>query len=163
MSDQENEASAMSETGSDVLLSRGLVEQWKHELIDMDARILDAQKQVVALQNRKKDLSRKLQSAVAFIPELEGWLKGQASLLAEQEAEAAADDVALTDAIVRYLTKRGPARPPASRDRIRNNLPAVGYSNEKITANPNYLYTALKRLVDRKIIKEEPQGHFAMI
>jgi len=144
-----------------VLLSSADLEQWRAEWEKIDDDIAEAEKRVHDVHRRKQELSHLLQGAAVFSSELATWWKAQQELQIQRQEQASGDDVALTDAIVRFLKLRTPQR-PASRERIRNHLPSVGYPNAKIMANPNYLYTALKRLIDRKIIKEGPAGHYSL-
>jgi len=52
---------------------------------------------------------------------------------------------------------------PVPRDGIKANLPGIGgYPLARLNANPNYLYTAINRLVKRDEIEESPSGHFRM-
>jgi hypothetical protein len=51
---------------------------------------------------------------------------------------------------------------PLNREIIKQILPRTGYVTQKLNANPNYFYTALKRLVDRQQIIESPPGHFRL-
>lgn len=141
-----------------VLLSTDDVARWQHEWLTIDDRIRDAELHISELRKLKTELLRRLEGVSLFVPEVSSWLKEQQELLRQKEEREAPDDVALTEAIVRVLTARGPAR-PVTRERLRAYLPNFGYSTTKIQANPNYLYIALKRLVDRGIIVEGPTGY----
>jgi hypothetical protein len=144
-----------------VLLSSTDVANWQREWLTIDDRVQAAEQQIVALRAQKAEVTKKLEGAALFVPKVADWLKQQAEYLRLKEEAKAPDDVALTDAIVRILrTRVSPARPVMSRDRIRTYLPAAGYPTAKIQANPNYLYIALKRLVDRNVIIESPPGHY---
>lgn len=79
----------------------------------------------------------------------------------KQELEAESGKVPLTKAIVDVLTTVFPGR-PVDRNLLKKSVTRVGYPVDRLNTNPNYLYIAIRRLLDRDLIKEEPEGHFVL-
>jgi hypothetical protein len=139
---------------SNILLRVSDITGWKAEWESMDDAIQEAEARVKQLRRRRSELSTLLTGAVAFAPDLKNWLEEQEQKRLEREARDAPEDLALTDAILKILKKQG----KATRDVIRGHLPGAGYAIQKIQANPNYLYTAIARLIARDKIEETAPG-----
>jgi hypothetical protein len=146
---------------SDVLLSKEDIEGWKREWEGIDDNIANAEARVQELRTRKIKLAQLLRGAMVFAPGLENWIHLQEASRPLGGPQDTSDDVALTDAILSVLRHRFPLS--VSREEIRLELPAHGYPTEKIQNNPNYLYTALGRLVrSGKIVEAVPAGHYVV-
>lgn len=106
------------------------------EIKELEARLKTAREQALEYES-------KLRAAAFFVPALAKEL--------EEEADEA-ELPSLTEAILKTLRRYPPgsARPLAS---IRARLSVEGYPEAKLRANPNYFYTALKRLKDRNLIR----------
>ena len=141
--------------GNQVFLSTAHIAEWKAERERIAQEIRDEEAKIGPLRERLAAVDEKLRAAVLFVPELEDWLDR------EEEKQMGSEAVTLTDAIKVFLSRFGPTQPVA-RDMIRANLPSVGYDAAKLNANPNYLYTALKRLAARSEIVEGPPGAFKL-
>jgi hypothetical protein len=150
----------MTENAEDtVYLSEQLIRRWQDEYVGLASERADVTTQVDQLNKRVTEingkltaLQNKLKSAVPFNPKLIEWLQ-------EQEFMAQPENVALTDAILKVFL-RFPAPQQIPRQNFNNILPAVGYSPQRLQANPTYLYIALKRLIVRELIEEPTPGQF---
>jgi predicted nuclease with TOPRIM domain len=132
------------------------VEQWKAERSNFADRLsalkgqveqINAEMTQITAEIAKRD--QMLRNAVPFVPGLAEWLDS-----------IDPETIALTDAIKRVLQMHHGQ--PLNREIIKQILPRTGYVTQKLNANPNYFYTALKRLVDRQQIIESPPGHFRL-
>lgn len=146
---------------NEVYLSAQHIREWKgeYEALITERSTLNAQ--ITELQGKQGEVSakiasigQKLQLAIPFSPGLSEWIQ-------EQEFSATPDNVTLTNAILKAFL-RVPGGHAMPRQNIAHYLPQVGYPAQKLQANPNYLYIALKRLVDRKLIEEAHSGHFRL-
>ena len=135
-----------------VFLSSSDVELWKADRARIVGEITEATAKIEALRADLNTLDKKMKAAILFVPDLEEWLDEETERQMGQEA------VALTDAIKKVLAIN--ILRPVPRDEIKLQLSKVGYSTEKLRANPNYFYIALKRLVERNEITEAKPGFF---
>jgi hypothetical protein len=149
MADQENE----------VFLSTQHIQQWMNEYsslvserTNLTTRQEELQKKLVMIGNDIQDVYHKLRAAIPFYPKIGEWL---------QEQEFASESTALTDAILKALAQLPPGH-PVNRAVIQQSVPQFGYSSQKLQANQNYMYIALKRLMDRKLINEIAPSHFVL-
>jgi hypothetical protein len=127
---------------------------WKEERMQLAEQIREEDEKVSALRVELAKVDDRLRAAMLFVPELQDWFDQ------EDEKQMGQEVVPLTDAIIRFLTaNKGRVFP---RDTIKANLQNFGYAVTKLNANPNYLYTALKRLIKRDEIVEAPPGHFRL-
>jgi hypothetical protein len=132
------------------------VENWKAErasFVDQQNKLKEQlaviQQKIAQCATEIAQREQMLRQAIPFVPDLADWFESM-------DPEA----IALTDAIKRALhMHRGQA---LNREIIKQLLPRVGYAVAKLNANPNYFYTALKRLVIRNEIMEAPPGHFRL-
>ena len=106
-------------------------------------------KRLAEMSSELQILDKNLVAAATLAPELEEQL--QDVLVPEEPA--------LTDAIVKVLQQKPEG---VDREYIRGRLPVVGYATAKLDKNPNYLYIALKRLINRRRI-EENEGKFRIL
>ena len=144
-----------------VYLSEKLIRQWmdeyvslKGERIRLIAQVDEFQKKIDELLPLIQNLDQKLRAAVPFSPKLAEWL--------EEQEDNSPDNIALTDAILKSLYRVTNPTVALQRATLQNTVTQLGYPAHKLQANPNYLYIALKRLMDRKLIMEEPAHHFRL-
>ena len=144
-----------------VYLSEKLIRQWmdeyvslKGERIRLIAQVDEFQKKIDDLLPLIQNLDQKLRAAVPFSPKLAEWL--------EQQEDSSPDNIALTDAILKSLLRVTNPAVSLQRATLQNTVTQLGYPAHKLQANPNYLYIAIKRLMDRKLIMEEPAHHFRL-
>lgn len=148
------------EEDNQVYLSSQHVRQWMTEYSEaIDARIglqtqaNEIQQKVNELTTKIQALGTKLKSAMPFEPKIAEWMT-------EREFDAT-ENIPLTNAILRGLF-RIPLGQFVQRNQIHSLVQQVGYPLQKLQANQNYLYIALKRLTDRKLIVEQQNGYFAI-
>lgn len=146
---------------NEVLLSAKLVRDWKAEYEALTAEqsalvthINDLQKQHTELGNKAQKVMAKIYGAVPFLPELSQWIQ-------EQQFNSSGDNATLTKAILKSLAQFPPGH-AMNRQQIPQQVQRFGYPQQKLTANPNYLYIALKRLTDRKLLEEVLGGSFRL-
>lgn len=151
MTDQPND--------DEVYLSAQLIRQWQAEysqLLTERASLTDQQAEIQKRMNevasKIQSLGNKLRAAAPFSPKILEWM---------QEQEFEPENVALTDAILKALLRTHPNQ-RINRNMLQQLVPQAGYPANKLQANPNYLYIALKRLADRNLIIEDPPGHFQL-
>jgi len=144
-----------------VYLSEKLIRQWMDEYVSLNAERVSLIAQVEELQKTIgellpiiQNLNSKIRAAVPFSPKVAEWLE-------EQEANSA-DNIALTDAILKALFRVTNPTVALQRATLQSTVTQLGYPAHKLQANPNYIYIALKRLIDRKLIMEEPAHHFRL-
>ena len=181
------ERSSMTNENSTVYLSEPMICGWQDEYVslaaartELTAQVSEMNKKVGEIDTKLTELIQKIRAAVPFNPTLGEWVQ-------EQEFEAQPDNVALTDAILKaflrfpqaavvhaaarhhrlppglrqqIVNQPPPAPPTINRQQIVQILPSVGYPAQKLNANPNYLYIALKRLLKRELIEEPSPGQF---
>ena len=146
---------------NEIYLSDELIRQWMDEYVSRNAERIRLIAQVEELQKKISELlpviqqlDNKIRAAVPFSPKVLEWIE-------EQEANSA-DNIALTDAILKSLHRVTNPTSSLQRATLLNIVTQVGYPAHKLQANPNYIYIALKRLIDRKLIIEEPAHHFRL-
>jgi seryl-tRNA synthetase len=144
-----------------VYLSERLIRQWMDEYVSLNAQRARLIAQVDELQNKINELhpiiqnlNTKIRAAVPFSSKVGEWIE-------EQEANSP-DNIALTDAILKTLLRVTNPTVALQRSTLQTSVAQFGYPAHKLQANPNYLYIALKRLIDRKLIMEEPAHHFRL-
>jgi hypothetical protein len=136
------------------LITSEMIQCWKDERSRVIAELTEIQSKISLLKKSLTQVDALLRAASVFSPELQEWWDE------EDEKAMGAEGVALTAAIKKAIfAHKGN---PVARDGIRNMLPQYGYSLQKLQVNPNYLYTALKRLVARKEIVEDPAGQYRL-
>jgi hypothetical protein len=101
-----------------------------------------------------QNLDTKIRAAVPFSAKVADWIE-------DQEANSP-DNIALTDAILKSLLTVMNPTTSLQRATLISTVTQLGYPEHKLQANPNYIYIALKRLIDRKLIMEEPAHHFRL-
>lgn len=146
---------------NEILLSAKQVRDWKAEyeaLITQQSALVthihDLQRQHAELVNKAQVVMNKIHGALPFLPELGEWIQ-------EQQFNSSGDNATLTKAILKTLTLV-PIGHAMNRQQIPQHVARFGYPPQKLQANPNYLYIALKRLVDRKYLEEVPGGSFRL-
>lgn len=151
---------ADQEQPDEVYLSAQLIRQWMAEYTTLLAERTSLSAQQIELQRKMNEvgskiqvLGNKLRAAAPFSPKILEWMQ-------EQEFDQI-ENVALTDAILKALLRIPPGS-AMNRNILQNTVPQLGYPAQKLQANPNYLYIALKRLADRNLITEAPPGHFSL-
>lgn len=132
-----------------VILKSTDIEQWKSEYGSIDGEVKAAEEKARALVARKSEVIKLLEAAATFDPSVNAWLKEQ------REREAPEDDT-VTSAILTYLRTRGTVGATREKIKVRLSPPAQA----TIASNPNYLYTALKRLEARQQIVEFTPGQY---
>jgi hypothetical protein len=155
VSDDESNPSAQ-------IVDPALVEIWKAKRVQFAAELVEVQRKIGPLTAAIRQMDNLLKAVAPSFPGLEDWIKENISanpLI--DDTNTTVEDVPLTNAIKRVLMgRREPPGRLTTRERIKVGLPSAGYPLDKINANPNYLYTALKRLVDRGEIIEAPGGNY---
>jgi hypothetical protein len=149
-------------TENEIYLSAQLVREWQDEYVALTSHRTDLTREQEALIKQINEanarlgvLLHKIKAAAPFSPKILEWLQ-------EQEFVAQPDNVALTDAILKVFLRFATGI-PIPRQNFVNVLPSVGYPAQKLNANPNYLYIALKRLRERELIEEVGgAGHFVI-
>jgi len=144
-----------------VYLSEKLIRQWMDEYVSLNAerarliaQVAELQKKIGELQPIIQNLNNKIRAAVPFSPKVAEWIE-------EQESNSP-DNIALTDAILKSLLRVMNPTVALQRVTLQGTVTQLGYPEHKLQANPNYIYIALKRLIDRKLIMEEPAHHFRL-
>ena len=152
---------ANSQEEDEVYLSERLIRQWMEKYVSLNgerirliAKVDEFEKKISELLPVIQELSNKLRAAVPFSPKLTEWL--------EEQDDNSPENIALTDAILKSLFRVTNATVSLQRATLQNTVTQLGYPAHKLQANPNYLYIALKRLMDRKLIMEEPAHHFRL-
>ena len=150
-----------SEQENEVYLSENLIREWMDGYVSLNAERVRLIAQVEELQRKISELvpviqnlNNKIRAAVPFSPKVAEWIE-------EQEANSA-DNVALTDAILKSLIRVTNPTVAVQRATLQSTVTQLGYPAHKLQANPNYIYIALKRLIDRGLIMEEPAHHFRL-
>jgi hypothetical protein len=143
-----------------IFLSEKRVQQWKDEYIRLlgEQRTLavqskELQNKQTAVNNQINEIGHKLRSAIPFSPPLSEWMT-------EQEIDRG-ENIPLTTAILKSLL-RVPVGHRMNRMAVQQTVPQLGYSPQKLQATPNYLHIALKRLLERKLIIENPAGSYLL-
>jgi hypothetical protein len=131
-----------------VFLSSEHIKVWQDERMTLAAELVSIDERTRLLRARIEEIDKMLQSAAIFVPALKEWLES-----------ISPEDAALTEAILKTLRARAVGT-TLSRDGIKARLPQHGYPASKLEANPNYLYTAMKRLIDRGLIVERTPGGY---
>lgn len=153
----------MSDDAADdeIYLSAKHIRDWKadyeasvNEASAIATQIQELQAKQSQLANKILVLKQKIHSAIPFSPSLGEWIQ-------EQEFNSSGDNVTLTKAILKSLAQL-PLGHAMNRQQIPQLVPRFGYPPQKLNANPNYLYIALKRLADRKLVEEVPGGSFKL-
>jgi len=149
------------EAENEIYLSEKLIRQWMDDYVLRNAERARLVAQVEELQNKISELhpiiqnlNSKIRAAVPFSPKVAEWIE-------EQEANSP-DNIALTDAILKALLRVMNPTTSLQRATLQSTVTQLGYPEHKLQANPNYIYIALKRLIDRKLIMEEPAHHFRL-
>jgi seryl-tRNA synthetase len=144
-----------------VYLSEGLIRQWMEEYVSLTAErtrlvahLDELHKKLDELLPTIQNLNNKIRAAVPFSPRLAEWI--------EEQEDNSPDNIALTDAILKTLLRVTNPTVALQRATIQSTVTQFGYPAHKLQANPNYIYIALKRLMDRKLIMEEPAHHFRL-
>jgi hypothetical protein len=150
-----------TEDENEVYLSAAQVRGWQDEYSGLGNERADVGTQIQALNKRageinarQSELLNKIRAAAAFSPKIAEWVQ-------EQDFNAQPDNTTLTKAILKALL-RIPGQPVVPRQNIQATLPHVGYPQQRIATNPNYFYTALKRLVGRGHLFEPQPGFYQL-
>jgi hypothetical protein len=138
----------------DEVITSEMAELWQNERVRISEEIAQILAKTNRLQARLVHINGLLKAAAALRPEIQDWLDS------EEEKAMGEEAVVLTTAIKRFLTAN--KGKPSQREAIKTGLPQHGYPAIKLQANPNYFYTALKRLVKREEILEAPSGAFSL-
>jgi hypothetical protein len=151
----------MSDQDDEVYLSAKHIRDWKadyeasiNEASVVSAQITELQAKQTQLASKIQGLKQKIHSAIPFSPSLGEWMQ-------EQEFDSSGDNTTLTKAILKTLAQV-PVGHPMNRGNIPGMVPRFGYPQQKLSSNPNYLYIALKRLTDRKLLEEMPGGNYRL-
>ena len=144
---------ASSPQGPQIITAQ-MVRPWQDEHTRLRIELEETKAKIGPLQAKLSQMDALIKAAAPYSPELQEWLE------LEEERAMGAEGVALTDAIKKALTAH--KGKPLARDTIKNLLPQYGYPAAKLQVNPNYFYTALKRLGTRQEITEEPPGQFQL-
>jgi hypothetical protein len=136
-----------------VLLTLEMVEEWREEVRRLTANIAETNQRIAELQ-------KKLAAAQPFITDqnADDGLRDPASkypiMLGVQLPPAS-----MFDAITRIVRKDGALEPRDIAQAIQND-PSLP---DKIrNSHKNYLYTALKRMTDRNLLKRDSQGRYSV-
>jgi hypothetical protein len=151
----------MSDQDDEVYLSAKHIREWKadyeasiNEASVIAAQINELQAKHAQIASKIQGLKQKIHLAIPFSPGLGEWIQ-------EQEFNSSGDNVTLTKAILKSLAQIPPGH-PMPRQNIPMLVPRFGYPQQKLNSNPNYLYIALKRLTDRKLLEEMPGGNYKL-
>ncbi len=156
----------MTEENSDegqIFLSEKLIQQWKTEYLSLfnqrntlAQQVREVQAQQLQVNNKIQEIGNKLRGASQFLPSLGEWI-------IEQDIESTAENISLTTAILKALARHAP-HVAVNRNTLQTTVPQLGYPAQKLQANQNYMYIAIKRLLERKppLIKENPPGHYSL-
>jgi hypothetical protein len=145
-----------------IFLSEKLIQQWKVEYVSLFGERNQLSEQLKEVQSKQnvvtakiQEIGNKLRSATAFSPPLAEWM-------IEQEVESA-ENIPLTTAILKALLRLHQNQ-AMNRNNLQVLVPQLGYPAQKLQANPNYIYIAIKRLLERKppLIREHPPGHYML-
>jgi hypothetical protein len=129
--------------GDDTLLTAADVMRWREELSE-------AQHIIVDQQERAAKLLRKLEAAAVFMPaeEMPPGVRPGSGATVDKSAT-------LYDAIVKVVLAAH--NTPMSPKMIRN---AIAHSPDAdLLSSENYLYTAIKRAVDKDLLAREGKGY----
>lgn len=147
----------MPDEDDEIYLSAKHIRDWKAdyeasvtEASAIAAQITDLQSKHTQLTSKVHGLRTKIQLAIPFSPGLGEWIQ-------EQEFNSSGDNVTLTKAILKSVAQI-PGGHPMNCQTITAQVPRFGYPPQKLNSNPNYLYIALKRLTDRKLLEEIQPG-----
>lgn len=125
------------------------IRQWQDRFSEISEEIGEARRKIADLEGERSAFEVKFKAASLFAPDITQWLSEQVP---------PAEEIALTEAIIKALQTNGPKS--IARDRLKSLLPAAGYAETKLNANPNYLYVAIKRLLTREKIVEVEEGTY---
>ena len=146
----------------EVYLSTSLIREWKAEyeaaVSERNALVVqihELQQKQSAFDAKIQSLTNKIKSATPFAPDLSEWLE-------EQSFNQSNETLALPDAILKLMIRIFPMNGHVQAFQIQQHLPQVGYPQQKLSATPNYLGIALKRLVGRNLLAESPKGQFRL-
>jgi hypothetical protein len=145
----------------EVYLSERLIREWMEQYVTLNAERVSLIAQVSVLQTKIdellpiiQNLNNQLRAAIPFSPKVAEWL--------EEQEDNSPDSAALTDAILKTLLRVTNPTVALQRTTLQSTVTLHGYPVHKLQANPNYLYIALKRLMGRGLIVEEPDHHFRL-
>jgi len=145
----------------EVYLSEELIRRWMDEYVTLNTERIRLIAQIDELQEKKdellpaiQNLNNKIRAAIPFSPKVAEWL--------EDQEDSSPENIALTDAILKALLRVTNPTVALHRATLQSTVTQLGYPAHKLQANPNYIYIAIKRLMDRKLITEEPAHHFRL-
>ncbi len=146
---------------SEVYLSGTHIRQWKAdyeallaERATLAGQMAELQQKQNAVNTNIQNLANKLRLAIPFAPGLSEWLE-------DQDFNLSPETTALTDAILKALMQIPPGH-QIQPVQIQGLVPRFGYPQQKLQANPNYLYIALRRLVVRGFVEEPMKGTYRL-
>jgi hypothetical protein len=145
----------------EIYLSAKIVRQWMADYTSLIAQRAALGQQITELQSKQNQVVQKISEVTSKLYGAGQLLEPVRDWIIEQEFNAQPDNTTLPKAILTVLS-RTPGGHPVPRQNIQSLIAGAGYPQQRLQQNPNYLYIALKRLLDRKLIQEGPAAHYQL-